>query len=382
MKDLLEKSNINKNKLKMFIVKIVAQEIMNLSEPCYYPSLKKYSYEMFNYVGLHEQDIKIYFHEFYKNTEAATAELKKDVVSNLLIFIMYYFLTIDDIQAFKNTMTYYMIRQYTNLMNKQINFCKPDVFKYALDNLNKIHLFVREGTISSAIVHLSNEMVRRYMDGITSADPFSIHFFIFESRTRLSQSIKSFAELYYKFQKEGVGFKSTEQIGKDNQEYTLTILEKGKRITNDITNHICIYKNINQIAINDAKKITRINESLANNIAKDLVNIQYIDDIKLIIELFLKDLTSIDQICGPGFLQYVKNLMSIKRTSKIIYFKQEVIDLTEKVIDNIDYREKYDSLTKQTRFLIACFIAYYLAIVTRHLVCGTKILRLGSFRIL
>lgn len=382
MKDLLQQSNVDSSKLKSFIVKIVAQEIMNLSEPCYYPSLKRYSYEFFHLTGLKEDQIKIYFKEFYKNTEAAEAELKKDIMSNLLIFIMYYFLQNKDLPAFQNTLIYYMIRQYTNLMNKQISYCKPDVFKYTLDNLNKTHLFAREGTISSAIVHLSNEMTRRYMQNIKAGDPFSISKFIFESRTRLSQSIKSFAELYYKFSKEGVSFSSTEKMGSDDQEYTLQIMEKGKRIASDVTNHICTYKNINMIAINDAKKITRINENLANQIAKQLVNMKYSDDIKLIIELFLKDLTSVEQICGPGFLIYVKNLMSIKRTTKIIYFKQEVIDLTEKIIDDIEYRVKYDSLTKQTKFLIACFVAYYLAIVTRHLVCGTKVLRIGSFRIL
>ncbi len=52
-----------------------------------------------------------------------------------------------------------------------------------------------------------------------------------------------------------------------------------------------------------------------------------------------------------------------------IYFKQQVNVFLMKILDEIDYRSKYDKLTSQTQFLINLYLAYYLTMVLKNTVC-------------
>ena len=150
METLLNKSNIDLNKLKRTLHKITAQELSALSEPCYYPSLKKYYYELLYICKLKEKDITEYVKRLYKGRPAAKWKLHKDPISNFYIFIMYSLNKSRQTTAYKSMLILYIIRNYTNLMHKQMQFCNEDVFKFALENLAKTHLFSREKTISGS----------------------------------------------------------------------------------------------------------------------------------------------------------------------------------------------------------------------------------------
>ena len=119
---------------------------------------------------MNENDIKAYVKRFWKGTKWASFMLHKDHVSNLIIFLMYYFLYEKDEDAFQYVSYYYMIRTYTNLMNRQIKYCNIDVFRYTLDHLNKTHLFSREKTIPNSIMFLTNQLIKRYQKGIFEQD--------------------------------------------------------------------------------------------------------------------------------------------------------------------------------------------------------------------
>jgi len=383
MEQLLDQANINYNELKHFLVNVTAEELIKLSEPCYYPSLKKYSYNLLNLTGLKEEDVRKEFKIFFKDVPAAEAESRKDMVNGLLIFIMIYFLKRRDIYSFRTTLLYHMLRQYTNLMNKQIKFCKPELFKYALDNVSKTHLFSREKTITSALYFLGNEMMKKFQDDFLHSDATRIALFLTESRTRISQSIKSFAEIYYQAGKEGLAFKNPyEDEDNPSESYQMYDMNKSQRVGTEVSKVICIYKKVDREAIEDSKKITRIKNELAELLVKEMSDVKYIDNVRLIIELFVKDLKDTNQLCGNQFLPFVKSFMSLKRTNKIIYFKQQIYELTEKLLDEVGYRKKYDSVTNQTKFLINCFTAYYICLVTRHIVCGTAKMYIGSFKLI
>ena len=109
MEGLLQKSNVDSKKLKDFITRITGEELSKISEPCYFPSHKKYFYELINMCKLDEKTIRSYFREFYKNVPAAEAQTRSDVGNCILTFIMWYFLKKNDIIGFTNTMIFYMI---------------------------------------------------------------------------------------------------------------------------------------------------------------------------------------------------------------------------------------------------------------------------------
>lgn len=381
MDQLLLKADV-KPELKNYITRITVTELTKLSEPCYFPALNKYSHELLHLVGLQESDIRKDFKLFFQDiTGADKSEHSRDLMNCLLVFIMHYFLKKRDTASFRTTMLYYMLRRYTNMCNKMFKYCKPELFKYALDNVSKTHLFSREKTISSAIYFLSTEMVKKYQNDFLHSDAQRIFLFLGEARTRMAQSIKSFAEVYYEADKQGSAYKNPYENEETGETYN-TDINRAQRVGDEVAKTICIYKRVDREAIEDAKKITRIKSELAELLVKEMSDIKYVDNIKLIVELFVKDLKETNQLCGNMFLPFVKSFMSLKRTTKVIYFKQQVYELTEKLIDKIGYRKKYDSVTNQTRFLINCFTAYYICLVTRHTVCGTSKIYIGSFTLI
>lgn len=371
METLNQIAKINHGGLKRFIMKTTAKELLALSEPCYYPKLKKNYFDMLHLCGLKEKDVKDYVKRFYYGLKAAEFQLQKDPIANLIIYIMHYFLAKKDTSGYTVTMAYFVLRNYANLIHKQFKYCNPDAFKYALEHLAKTHLYIREKTIANSLFFMSKEIMRRYTTSVKDGNAEGIAKMITETRTRVSQSIKSFAELYYKAQEKGTIVRNPyegedEDTGNKFQEQTQ---DKYQRIIDSITKKICVYKYIDKRAMSDAKTITKINLSLATLLSNSVASVQYIDSIKVIMKLFLKDIKEVKTICGKEYYKYIRDLMSIKRTSSPIYFKQQVNQLVEKLIDDIKYREKYDKLSNQSKFMINLYIGLYATMILKNTIC-------------
>ena len=368
MEELLQKANIDYFKLQKNINRIVAYELSNLSEPCYYPSLKKYYYEILHIIKVSESDVKKFIKRFYKGHPASKWKLHVDPISNLYIFLMHAYLSKNLISTYKTIMLLYIIRNYTNLMNKQIAFCNKNVFKYTLEHLAKTHLFIREKTIPNALFFLSNEMDKTFRNGIKDGNVNSVIKFITVCRTRVSQSIKSFAELYYKANKEGLSIREPLDTDEENSTNHQMVDQTSRVIYNTVKN-ITVYKIVNKKAVEEAKNLTKIKTELSYFLAKGITNIKYTDLIKTILELFIKDIKSTNEICGEEYYKRIKVLTGIKRTNQRIYFKQQVAILISQLIKELDYEEKYYKLTKQTQTLINIFMSYYITMLLRDSVC-------------
>jgi len=366
MEILLSQSNIDMNKLKKTLHKITALELSNLSEPCYYPTMKRYYYELLYICKLKEKDISAFVKRFYEGTAASQWKLHKDPISNFYIFIMYTLNKSRQVTAYKSMLILYIIRNYTNLMHKQMQFCNADVFKYAIENLAKTHLFSREETISGSLVFMSKQMDIRFGKFIKEGNTEGIARFITECRTRISQSIKSFAEIYYQASKDGMAIRNPSE-DEDSLQYQQ--LEKSSRVINDVVKNIVVYKTIDSKAVNDARTLTKVRVSLATSISKSLTDIKHVDNIRLILELFVKELSQVGHLCGDEFYKNVRTLMAIKRTKSLVYFKQQNNKLIQTIIKDINFDKEYNKLTKQTQSLINLYLAYYLTLTMRNTVC-------------
>jgi len=372
MEILTQKSKINHIKLKKFIMKVTANELMAISEPCYFPKLKKYYFDLLNLTGLKEKDVKEYVKRFYFGTKFLEFQLIKDPITNLIIYIMHYFLVNNDMSGYTTTMTYFMLRNYTNLMNRQFpKYCNPESFKFGLEHIAKTHLFSREKTIANSLFFMSKEIIRKYTKNIRDGDPEDIAKIIIEVRTRISQSIKSFAEIYYKAVESKTSIRNPyeSEDGDTGNKYQEQSQDKNQRIIEAIAKKICIYRYIDKKAMLDAKTITKINLSIATLLSNSITNVRYVDNIKIIMKLFLKDIKEVKTLCGKDYYVYIRDLMSIKRTASVIYFKQQVNELVEKLIDDIKYRERYDKLSNQSKFMINLYIALYLTMILRNTIC-------------
>ncbi len=368
MKDLLSKSNIDKAKIKSYLSQRVAHELSSLSEPCYYPSLKKDYFEMLAMCGLNEKDIKNHVKKFYAGTKAAGFLLQQDPQRNFIIFMMYYFLHQRDATSFVTAMVYTIVREYTNYMSSNLPYCNPAIFSASLDRIARTHLFAREKTIPNALYYLAQELTKRYSNIIYEATPDGIAKFITESRHRVAQSVRGFLRTYYDLSKSGIGYRSPQET-ETGDEYQYDSMERGERLANDITKKITVYREIDRKAMDDARKLTKISTSLATLLIDKLGDTKYADDVRGILLFFIKDLKNVKEICGSAYFKYLRDLMSTKRTNKQIYFKQLVWDLLNKLIDEIGYKNRFNELSSQTQFLISLFLAYYITMVMRNSIC-------------
>lgn len=372
MEIILSKAKVNLPQIRRVIEKLAAKELSALSEPCYYPKTKRFYFELLGILKLKDRDFKEFVKRSYKGSKAQKWNFYQDPATNLLIFIMHIFLKNRNKAGYHSTILYHIIVQYSRLMYKQLKYCNPDIFRQTLENLTKTHLFAREKTISNALYYLSRELLanRKYKEGILEWNMDKILEFQVVSRSRVSQSVKSFVENYYRIRESGDIVKTHEEP-KDEEDRMpdVKIGQRGKRTVDEVVKRFVTYKTIDKKALEEAKKLSRIKTSIATIISQKLVDEKYSENIRMILQVFIKDLRDVSSLCGSKFYPYVKKLMAVKRTRATVYFKQQVNILLVKVLEDAGHKKAYDSYTSQTQFIINTFLAYYLTISLRNYIC-------------
>lgn len=369
MEELLKKANIDIPRLHRYFKMLAAFELSKLSEPCYYPPLKKPYHEILHMLRLSDRDIKEFIKRRFKGVQIRN-RLLVSVDTNLLLFLMHTFLKNKKMDAYEAVLTYHMVRQYSHLINRQIPYCNTQVFSYALENLTKTHLFSREKTIGNSLFHLTREIKKRFTKHILNWDKTQLEDFVLISRHRIAQSVRSFGKHYYQAHKEGSGIRThVDQTEDDEGTIQLITLEKGKKVIDNTVKKITVYRTLDRKAFDESKRITKIRSSIADMIIKSVHDLKYQNNIKAVLQMFVKDATKTSAICGKDYYTYVKKLMSIKRTRSRVYFKQQVNILLMKILDDNDFTKVYNSYTSQTQFIINSFLAYYLTMVLRNIIC-------------
>lgn len=371
METLLQKSNINMSNLQRVMLKITSSDVNDLSRPCYIPGHKKEYYTILNATGLMDKDIKEFAKRTFKGTIAESFNITNEPGTNLLLFIMWYALKHKNNTLYHATLVYHMIRQYGHVMQRHFKqFCSEEVFSYSLETLTKTHLFSREKTIANSLFHLAKELQKRYTKDIQTFNIDGIIQFVSASRHRISQSVKSFAEHYYRAWKSGDALKTQTDVSDDEgNQYQNQSMERGKRVIDATVKNLTIYKTVDKRAMEESIKITRIKTGIAELITKEVNDMKYADNIRLILQLFVKDVTDKSMFCGRKYYDYVKRLMAIKRTRSRIYFKQQVNILLMKILKNIGQLQTFNSYTTQTQYIINSYLAFYLTMAMRNTTC-------------
>ena len=367
----MDTTKIKDSQIRNTLTKIVSKNLSALVQPCFKPSLQTHYFELLRLTGLTDKDIKLYAKNKWKGRKEEKFFTHKDPKSNFYIFLMTYFLQKNDLISFKLMMLFFIMRHYRARMDIHFpKFCNEDLFRYALEKINRTHLFAREKTIPNSIYFIANEMIKKYQKAIKNDDLDGISAFMQESRTRIRQSVASFAETYYKANEEGAGIK-TEEDPSDDQEndFQYKSEEKSTRSIDEVTRKITVYKYIDKKAEDEARKICRVNRSAAIVISNNINDVKYADNIRIVLQFFIKDLKNRNEVCGKEFYKYVRDLMAIKRQRAKVSFKQQVNELTLKVLEDSKYIDRYNKLTPQTQFLLNLYLAYYLTMIFRSKVC-------------
>ena len=369
MDDLLLKAQIDDTDLKSYAIRTAGNELTKLSEPCYYPEISKHNYQFLHLTNLTDQDIKASFKEFFKEVKTAPLSIHRDPKTLILVFLMYYFLKKKDQAAYISVLLYYVLKAYSNLMHGRIKYCNKDVFRYTLEHMSKTHLFNREKSIAGAMYHIMKEMQNRYSDAFLAKDAEQIGLFISECRSRIRQSITSFQNAYYKFSKEGLKLREP-YVGEEGEEFEYQTLEKRNLLIDNITKSITVYREIDEKALTEAKSLTKIRESISRQIVEELINVKYQENVRTVLDLFVRDIKSTSSMCGKDFFPYVRSLMAVKKTNKPVYFKQQIYELLVKILKSIKALDTFLGQTPQTKSLHGSFLALYIAMFLRNKICS------------
>lgn len=366
MDTLLEKSKIDDRKLYKFIKTTSMQELSNLSEPCYYPKFRKYKSELLRFVGLSEKDLKEFPKRFYKGTKWSKFQLHNDDYTNLLLFIMHYFLKNNNELGFSTTLLFYNIRQYSNVIHKLLRYCNEEIFKYSLENLPNIHLFKREKTIGNAIYFLSKQYSKTYKDSIKNQDVDKIGKFIQESRHRINQSLKSFVKVYYKAHEEHESFQRPIEISGEEIEVPV---KRGEVLIDKFVKKITVYKQYDRNALDESLKESKIKKDSAVELVKELGNNKYNERLNIVLKLLLYKIRDLDTLCSDEFKEYVRKLITIKRTREKIYFKQQINELLIDILKSLNKYDDYEKMNNRNKFFINMFLAYYISLSFKNYIC-------------
>jgi len=221
-------------KLQQYIIRVVAKELMSLTEPCYYPKTKRFYFELLRLLGTTDKEFKAYIKETYKGTKAERWKLWQDPGTNILLVVMKLFLDQNKPKLFQITLTYFLIVHYSRLMFKQISYCDPNSFKLTLERLTRTHLFFREGSIPNALVYLSKQLARSYIDDFKNWNIEKIILFVSVARHRVSQSVKSFASTYYTLKGQKIGIRTPAEPTDEENIYQYQVLTKGEKVINKV----------------------------------------------------------------------------------------------------------------------------------------------------
>ena len=370
MQELLKDNKVNYNKLKSRIHKIAASELTKLVKPCYYPEYKKYESELYRLLGVTKKDMQEFVKRFWKGHPASKWLLEKDPYTMAIIVSMRIFGEKKDMVPFTSAVTFLCIKYYRSWMDKMMQYCNEPAFRWALDNVTKTNLFAREKGIANALYFLAKEEQKRFSKGIITGDQNETSKFIRECRGRIGQSVKSFAETYYKAQEAGIGISEIPDTDDDDEMAELkTAAERHVRVIENTTKKICVYRVIDKKSMDNARKLAKVNEALAEQIIQELTNLKYIDNVRIILQLFVSKVKTVKDVCGKDYPTFVRKLMGIKRTKERIFFKQQVNVLLTKIVKEIKYDKDFKNLTNQTQFIVSLYLAYYITGVMKNSLC-------------
>ena len=142
--------------------KIVGAELNEIMKPCYYPKLTKYYKDLQEMLGVFDEQITSFTQSIERKYSAFP--ILNDKYTTLLIVAILEYSRLKKDNVVK--MLYYLlaIKFYSNLVHKFFNFCQPEVFTMAMEQISTKHLFKVHGSISKSVSYLADVEYEKHMN--------------------------------------------------------------------------------------------------------------------------------------------------------------------------------------------------------------------------
>jgi len=349
--------------LRRFLTAKVANELQFLSEDCYYPKVADIYKELLVRCQTDEKKVNEYAKNKYSKITSkwklANPKIIYDPQTILVIAILQEFLFNKDYTGALAAINLMSLRFYSNSMYKFIKYCNADYFRTTMNRLSHNHLYSQKKTIGNTILYLAQEVLKKYKTPLERDDTEKIILMLYEHRSRINQSVRSFANKYYEISKD----KDVTRIEREDLPEKQTLDKKIRETANKISKEISIYGLVDNEALDIAQKITKQNGKLAREYIQSLPNTKYVEPLDLAIYFFLKEVEESGANTKLDYIEASKRLMSIKITTKPIYYKKIVIGIHDQIIKDLGYMKYFDRLSIQSRGISRRFLSLYLAIL-------------------
>jgi hypothetical protein len=341
-------------KIYRYVSRIVGNELSSVSNSCYRPNLVTYRNQFFSVMKYEKQQGR----EFKKQVSKKISGfgIFQDDFTICILMGLVHFGRENHKELAKLFYLLLTLKFYNSVVFKSFpRFCSDPLWDMALTKISATHLFRSRGGIANALIHVTNSLFDIYSPAILTKEMSEKDFLRItqDLRTRISQSMKSFAETYYKLQKSNSAGMGEAEDTEETQGSDL--------IADRISSSICTYNQIDVRVRDIAITKSGINRDIAETITEDISVVNHRDKIKFII-ILLNRIYPLRKICKETTRNtLVRKIESGAKFGKYVV-KDEILDLLYNT--ELGYRLK-SIHTKQ----LVMFFSHYLTLYLQKKIC-------------
>jgi len=341
-------------KVFRYMSKIYGLELTNISKPCSLLKLVKYYKDIQKLIGINDRDVS----EFIRGIKLDyNVQVYKDKYTVILLIGCLHYLRKGNEDLANMFFKFMNLKFYSSIAHKHFpKFCNNDIWSLSIDALSIKHLFKVHKGIGNAIVYIADDVFKnkkRILEKENLSDK-ELSDTIYYCRTRIAQSFKSFANMYYKIS-EDKGISRDDDISREEVQGVRLTAEK-------ISMLICVYNQIDKKALNKAISNSGIRKDTGVSIVNELSTSKYKEDLNFIIILTSR-VGELNQVC----IERNRNLLLRKMYSNNKIANKYILkNVISKMLYSFKIGHQLRSIYKDQ---LIVFFSQYLTLYLRNRIC-------------
>ena len=325
-------------------------------------------------MGITTRDLRDFAKRTFQGTKWTRFQIVNVPFTFLLAYIYHKFAKAGKKKMAETILMYSIIKHYGSESNKSYpKVCLDDVFRYTIANITKVHLFYKHKTVANAIIHIARRLQELKYSIMDVWEPDKIGVFITDGRTRIAQSVHSFAEHYYRNHGSGKGIateRTPESEDEQNMLQTTTGAAGRQAAVDKFIKNMFVYKNYDRKAVDEAKRVSRVKSNLAESIIPEIHEKSSEENIKIILTSFLKEMMDTRSLCSKQFFSVVRKLTMVRNYKDTFLFRNLLVGFTNTIFERANPPTR--KITQRDTIQLQSFVAFYITISFRNLFCSVK----------
>lgn len=347
-----------RNRYYRYLSRVVGFEIANMAKACHLTKLTKYWKDMYYLTNFDESEIKRFKSRLPRDVQKREIFIDKH---NIFVMInMIHCINSGDFQLLDMVLKFYGIKSYSHLIHMHFpKYCKDDIWNLTLSEISERHLYKAKRGIPNAVLYIldeqGNKELKRMNKNITIDNLSKL---IYNIRSRIWQSVKAFANLYYKLDEENKVGISSEESGSGEDKIQVDSIQL---VSERISSLICTYSQIDEDSVSISIKKSGLKKETGISIISEISDNQYRMNIKFLLVLLLK-FKPVKEVC-------VENKRNFMIRKVELGVKVANYTIKEEILKFLYSLEIGNDLKKLNKSSLVIFFVNYITLFLRKRVC-------------